>query len=134
MGKVIVGVGNPEGLPFSEAVVAGGFLFMSGLVGFGPDGKVVPGGIAAETEAIFREVKRLLALAGGTLEDVVKVNVYLADAAEFSSFNVAYRMHFPSAAPARISMSVHLTIDARVELDLIAYIGDPKERALAPDL
>ena len=124
MGRVIIGASNPEGLPLSEAVLAGGFLFISGLVGFDPEGKIVPGGIAAETEAIFREVKRLLSLAGATLEDVVKVNVYLADPAEFSGFNAAYREHFPSSAPARISMSVQLTIDARVELDLIAYVGD----------
>ena len=129
MEKTIIGGGNAEGLPFSEAVRAGGFLFLSGLVGFGPDGRIVPGGIAAETDAIMAEAKRLLALGDGSLADVVKVGVFLADADEFDSFNTAYRRHFPRSPPARISMSVRLTIDARVELDLIAYVGDGQARA-----
>jgi len=124
MGKTIIGGAGLEGLPLSEAVLAGGFLFLSGLVGFGSDGRIVPGGIAAETDAIFAHVQRLLALAGGTLQDVVKVNAYLSNAAEFEAFNAAYRAYFREAPPARISMSVQLTIDARVELDLIAFIGD----------
>lgn len=123
MGKAIIGAGNGEGLPLSEAVLAGGFLFLSGLVGFGANGRIVPGGIAAETTAIFAEVRRLLKLGGATLDDVVKVNVYLADASEFDSFNAAYRTYFTKAPPARISMQVGLTIEARVELDLIAYVG-----------
>ncbi len=132
MGKTIVGAGSAEGLPLSEAVSAGGFLFLSGLVGFGPDGRIVPGGISAETDAIMAEAKRLLALGRGSLRDVVKVSVLLADAGEFDSFNTAYRRHFPESPPARISMSVGLTIDARVELDLIAYVGDIPARAEAP--
>jgi enamine deaminase RidA (YjgF/YER057c/UK114 family) len=124
MGKQIIGGGNAEGLPISEAVRAGDFIFLSGLVGFGTDGQIVAGGVAAETHAIFAEVTRLLALGGATLDDVVKVNVYLADAGEFREFNTAYGLHLTRAPPARISMSVCLTIDARVELDLIAYIGD----------
>lgn len=124
MGKTIIAGGGAEGLPLSEAVLAGGFLFLSGLVGFGSDGRIVPGGIAAETDAIFVEVKRLLALAGATLNDIVKVNAYLTDAAEFDAFNSAYRVYFPHSPPARISMSVRLTIEARVELDLIAFVGE----------
>jgi 2-iminobutanoate/2-iminopropanoate deaminase len=124
LGKQIISAGGVEGLPLSEAVRAGGFVFLSGLVGFGHDGRIVPGGIAAETDAIFTEVRRLLGAAGATLDDVVKVNAYLTDAAEFDAFNAAYRVYFPQAPPARISMSVRLTIEARIELDLIAYVGD----------
>jgi 2-iminobutanoate/2-iminopropanoate deaminase len=123
MGRQVLGTGNPEGLPISEAVRAGDFVFLSGLVGFDPDGKIISGGIAAETHAILAEAKRLLALAGGGLDDLVKVNVYLADPAEFDEFNAAYRVHFPNSAPARISVSTRLTIDARVEIDFIAYVG-----------
>ena len=126
MGKQILGAGNSEDLPFSEAVRAGDFIFLSGLVGFGADGSIVPGGVTAETDAIFAQARRLLQLGGATLDDVVKVNVYLADADEFGSFNAAYRLHFPQSPPARISMSTRLTIDARLEIDLIAYVGDRK--------
>src|SRR5450631_1816869 len=117
MGKQVIGASGPNGLPLSEAVYAGGFLFLSGLVGFGSNGRIVQGGIVAETDAIFTEVQRLLALGGASLSDVVKVNVYLADGSEFESFNSAYRLYFPKSPPARISMSVGLTIEARVELD-----------------
>jgi 2-iminobutanoate/2-iminopropanoate deaminase len=54
----------------------------------------------------------------------VKVNVYLVEPEDFDCFNAAYRMHFPTAPPARISMCTRLTIDARLEIDLIAYVGD----------
>ena len=124
MGKTIVKGSGAEGLPFSEVVAAGGFVFLSGLVAFDSQGKIVSGGIGAETRTIFVDVHRLLALAGAGLDDVVKVNVYLADPADFDAFNEEYRRHFSDAPPARISVSVKLTIDARVELDLIAYVGD----------
>jgi 2-iminobutanoate/2-iminopropanoate deaminase len=78
MGKQILSSGNAEGLPFSEAVRAGDFIFLSGMVGFGADGGIVAGGVAAETDAIIAEARRLLQLADATLDDVVKVNVYLA--------------------------------------------------------
>jgi len=124
MGKTIVKGSGTEGLPLSEVVVAGGFVFLSGLVAFDSEGKIVSGGIGTETRTIFLEIRRLLALAGAGLDDVVKVNVYLADPADFDAFNAEYRRHFGNAPPARISLSVKLTIDARVELDLIAYVGD----------
>lgn len=124
MGKEIIGGGSVEGLPLSEAVRAGGFVFLSGLVAFGPDDKVVPGGIEAETRVVLDEAERLLTLAGATLDDVVKVNVYLTRPEDFDGFNRMYRVRFPRRPPARISMCVQLTIDARLELDMIAYIGD----------
>jgi enamine deaminase RidA (YjgF/YER057c/UK114 family) len=124
MGKQIVGGPHPEGLPISEAVAAGGFIFLSGLVGCDADGNVVQGGIEAETTAVLDEAQRLLGLAGATLADVVKVNVYLTRPGDFDKFNAVYRRRFGSKPPARISMCVQLTIDAALELDLIAYVGD----------
>lgn len=124
MRKQIIGGPHPEGLPVSEAVKAGDFVFLSGLVGFGADGTIVKGGIEAETSAVLNEAQRLLELAGATLADVVKVNVYLTRAADFDKFNAVYRQRFGSMPPARISMCVELTIDAAIEIDLIAYLGD----------
>jgi 2-iminobutanoate/2-iminopropanoate deaminase len=126
MGKHIVGGAHPEGLPISEAVSAGGFVFLSGLVGFDATGAIVKGGVQAETKSILDEAQRLLGLAGGELSDVVKVNVYLSRAEDFDAFNAVYRERFAKSPPARISMCVKLTIDALIELDLIAYTGDHK--------
>jgi 2-iminobutanoate/2-iminopropanoate deaminase len=114
---------NIEGLPISEAVRAGDFVFVSGMVGFGPDGQVVQGGIAAETDRIMVDLADLLKRAGATLKDVVKVNVYLADAADFHAFNQAYAVYFSTSPPARVSVVTDLTIEARVEMDFLAYIG-----------
>jgi 2-iminobutanoate/2-iminopropanoate deaminase len=88
MSKQILSAGNAEGLPFSEAVRAGDFIFLSGMVGFAADGRIVEGGVSAETDAILAEARRLLQLADATLDDVVKVNVYLSEPDDFDQFNV----------------------------------------------
>ena len=120
--QVISGIGT-EGLPLSEAVRAGDFVYISGMVGFGPDGKIVEGGIAAETDRIMADVADILKRAGATLRDIVKVNVYLRDAADFAAFNEAYAKYFREAPPARAGVVTALTIDARVEMEFVAYTG-----------
>lgn len=113
-----------EGLPLSDAVCAGDFVFVSGMVGFGPDGRIVEGGIAAETDRIMADAADVLKRAGASIKDIVKVNVYLVDAADFPAFNEAYAKYFPDARPARVSAVTALTISARVEMDFVAYTGD----------
>jgi len=126
MPKKIIAGANVEGLPLSEAVLAGDFLFVSGMVGFESDGSIVRGGVAAETDRIMEDLAGILKQAGASLADVVKTNVYLTDANDFSAFNEAYARYFPTKPPARIGVVVALTIEAKVELDFIAYI-DPEK-------
>lgn len=123
--KTIAGA-NVEGLPLSEAILAGDFLFVSGMVGFEGDGSIVRGGVAAETDRIMEDLTGILKQAGASLADVVKTNVYLTDANDFSAFNEAYARYFPTEPPARIGVVVALTIEAKVELDFIAYIDPDK--------
>lgn len=123
MAKQVISGSGMEGLPLSEAVRAGDFVFVSGMVGFGPDGKIVEGGIAAETDRIMADVADILKRAGATLADIVKVNICLTDAKEFGAFNKAYARYFRKDPPARVSLAASLTIDARVEMDFIAYTG-----------
>jgi 2-iminobutanoate/2-iminopropanoate deaminase len=115
---------NVEGLPLSEAVTAGEFIFVSGLVGFGPDGQIVSGGVAAETDRIMLDAKDILQRAGSSLTDIVKASVYLRHAGDFDAFNDAYARYFPACKPARVSLVADLTTDARVEIEFIAYVGD----------
>ena len=124
MVKHVIAGASAEGLPLSDAVRAGDFVFISGLVGFGPDGNIVEGGIAAETDRIMADAADILKRAGATLQDIVKVNVYLADAADFRLFNEAYSKYFTEAPPARAGVVTALTIAARVEIDFVAYTGD----------
>lgn len=112
---------GPFNLPYSRVVRAGDFVFVSGQIGVGLDGKIVPGGIEAETRRALERVGEALALAGCTLADVVKATAYLSDAKDFSKFNEAYAEFFPENAPARTSVAAPLVIDAKIELDMIAY-------------
>jgi len=113
-----------EGLPLSEAVRAGDFLFVSGMCGFEADGSIVTGGVAAETDRIMEGLKAILDHAGGDFERIVKVSAFLTDATDFDAFNAAYAAWFPGGKPARIGIVAGMTIDARVEMDFIAYLGD----------
>ncbi len=124
MKRTTINVQNSEGLPLSDAVRFGDLLFVSGMVGMDAAGKVVVGGIAAETRQTFRNIAAVLAAAGASLSDVIKVNVILTRAEDFADFNAAYREIFPIDPPARVSMVAGLTIDARVEIDVVA--GLPK--------
>jgi reactive intermediate/imine deaminase len=108
-------------VPLSPAVRAGDFVFVSGQVPVGADGKVVPGGIQAETRAVLENVRAALALVGCTLEDVVKTTVWLRDRDDFPAFNAAYREFFPKDPPARSTAESRLMIDIAVEIEAIAY-------------
>ncbi|MDR2113526.1 MAG: RidA family protein, partial [Candidatus Accumulibacter sp.] len=106
--------------PFSPATRAGDFVFVSGQVAVGDDGEVVAGGIEAQTRQVFRNVEKALALAGCTLEDVCKANVWLDDARDFGSFNRVYMECFGSHRPARSTVESRLVTDVKVEMDVIA--------------
>jgi 2-iminobutanoate/2-iminopropanoate deaminase len=126
--RTTINVQNPEGLPLSDAVRFGDLLFVSGMVGIDDEGKVVEGGVAAETRQAFGNIAAVLAAAGATLNDVLKINVILTEAEDFAAFNAAYREIFPSDPPARVSMVAGLTIDARVEIDVVAGVPESLSR------
>lgn len=108
-------------VPLSPAVRAGDFVYVSGQVPFGADGIVVAGGIEAQTRQTLENVKAALALAGCTMDQVVKTFAILADAREFGAFNKVYGSYFPSEPPARTTVEARLMIDIKVEIEAIAY-------------
>ncbi|WP_027061344.1 RidA family protein [Mesorhizobium loti] len=112
---------NVEGLTISEAVRAGDFVFLSGLAGFGPDGEIVSGGVAAETDRIMLEVKDILQRASLRLSDIVRINVYLQEATDAHEFNTAYAKYFPGSKPARTATVAELLNGGLVELEVVAY-------------
>jgi reactive intermediate/imine deaminase len=107
--------------PLSPAVRAGDFVFVSGSVPTDDQGQVVPGGIEAQTRQVFKRLREALALAGCTLQDVAKVNVWLDDPRDFGSFNRVYMECFGEHRPARSTVQSRLMIDAKVEIDVTAY-------------
>jgi 2-iminobutanoate/2-iminopropanoate deaminase len=110
-------------LPFSDAVRAGEFLFLSGQIGNVP-GKLelVPGGIGPEATQSLEHIKAILERNGSSLDAVVKCTVFLADIREWPTFNAIYRTYFPHHFPARSALAASgLALGARVELECLAY-------------
>lgn len=108
-------------LPFSPAIRAGDFVYVSGQVAFDAAGELVAGGIIPQTRQTIENMRKILEQAGCTLDDVIKCNVWLADARDFSSFNKVYASHFTKIPPARSTVQSPMMIDAKVEIDCIAY-------------
>ena len=82
---------NTEGLPLSDAVRFGDLIFVSGMVAFDEKGAIVQGGIAAETRQTFRNIEQVLAKAGSSLGDILKVNIILTDAADFDEDDIHFQ-------------------------------------------
>lgn len=119
-GAVTTGAGG-RALPFSKAVRAGDFVFVSGQVPMGPDGEIVAGGIVEQARRTLDNVKAVLELAGCGMKDVVKATVWLADPRDFWSFNRVYGEYFAEAMPARSCVRADLMVDAKVEVEVVAY-------------
>jgi 2-iminobutanoate/2-iminopropanoate deaminase len=107
--------------PFSQAIEVGGFLYFSGQVGQDPaTGKVVEGGIVAETERVFRNLAVVLKAAGRSFDHVARAGVYLTSMSDFGAMNGIYAKHFSQPFPARTTIAVAaLPLGACVEIDLV---------------
>ena len=114
--------GPPAG-PFSAAVLgAGDSVYLSGQVGDDPaTGRLVDGGVAAQTEQALRNLSAVLQAAGRSMDDVVRVGVYLPDMGDFATMNEVYARWFEPPYPARTTIGVAaLPLGAAVEIDLVA--------------
>ena len=110
---------------FCHAVVAGDYVFVSGTLGTKPNSmELVPGGTGPETTQALRHIETILKACGASLNDVVKVNVFLVDIKTFSEMNTAYLAVMGADPPARITVGrAELALGASVEIDCIAYKG-----------
>lgn len=110
--------------PYSQGVVAGCFLFISGQIPLDPvSGAVVEGDFKDKVRRVLDNVKAVVEAAGGSLRDVVKVTVYLRDMSLFQDFNSVYQEYFPEDPPARAVVGVSsLPRGVDVEVEAIAYI------------
>ena len=112
--------------PYSQAIKAGGFVFVSGQIPIDPQtGQFVPGGIAEQTEQVLKNLSAVLEAAGSSLDRVVKTTVFLADMKEFSGMNEVYATFFSSPPPARATVAAAgLPRDARVEIEAVALASE----------
>ena len=108
--------------PYSQAVKANGFVFVSGQIAFDPATQQLTGGdIKQQTERVLENLKAIVTAAGSSFEKVVKCTVFLADMNEFAAMNEVYGKYFAAAPPARSTVQVaRLPRDVRVEIDVIA--------------
>ena len=108
--------------PYSQAIVAGDYIFTAGQVGMDPGTtNLVPGGIAEQTERVLLNLTGVLEAAGSNLQHVVKTTVFLIDMADFTTMNGIYEKHFGSHRPARSTVAVaQLPKNARVEIEVVA--------------
>lgn len=106
-------------LPFSKTRRVGSTVYLSGEIGFGPDG-TVPEGVEAQTRNIFARLTATLEAEGMTLANVVSATCFLTEVEDFATFNKVYAEHFSDPLPVRTTVRCDLMIDAKVEITVIA--------------
>jgi reactive intermediate/imine deaminase len=107
--------------PFSKAVRAGGFLFLSGVLPMNAQAQIIQGDIQTQTRAVLERVAVVLDECGSRMADVVRVTVWLADLQDFGAFNEEYKKHFPDGLPSRSCVQAVLYQGARVEIEVQAF-------------
>jgi len=108
--------------PYSQAVKAGKFLFVSGQLPIDPnEGKIMAADVASQTRQVMENIKAILGAAGYTMKDVVSTVVYLSSMALFDQFNMEYAKYFATDFPARATVACELKTAALVEVSVVAY-------------
>ncbi|KAF9451413.1 YjgF-like protein, partial [Macrolepiota fuliginosa MF-IS2] len=122
--KVFTPEANPPLPVYSQAITSKGFVFVSGNIGCDRDLKVYEGGVKVETRAALENIKKVLKAAGTTLDNVIKVNIFISDFEDFQSMNEVYKEYFdPQQMPARTCVQVAvLPLKAAVEIECIATL------------
>ena len=114
-----------QGAPYSQAIKAGGFVFVSGQLSLRPgDKELSAGDIGAQTEQVFANLRAILEESGSSLDDLVKTTVFLQNLDDFQGMNSVYAKHVGEVPPARSTVEVaKLPSGALVEIEAIAAVG-----------
>jgi 2-iminobutanoate/2-iminopropanoate deaminase len=124
--KIIKTADAPQAIgPYSQAVEAGAFVFVSGQIPIDPgSGNVVPGDIKAQTRQVMENAKAILSAAGCGMSQVVKATIYLRNLGDFAVMNEIYGGYFSSDPPARATVEVsRLPKEVTIEMDFTAWKG-----------
>ena len=126
MGRAVISTDNaPAAIgPYSQAIVANGFVFVSGQIPIDPaTGQIEPGGIAEQAKRVLENLKAVLEAAGSSLADVVKTTIYITDLSNFAVVNEVYGGYFEIDPPARATVEVcRLPKDALIEIEAVAAL------------
>jgi 2-iminobutanoate/2-iminopropanoate deaminase len=126
MKRIVTTSGAPKPVgPYSQAVSAGGLVFLSGQGPLDPaTNRLVDGDTAAQTERVLENLKAVLEASGSSLARVVKTTVFLKDLNDFKKMNEVYARYFPAEPPARATVeAARLPLDTLVEIDAIAVVS-----------
>jgi len=115
---------SPLPAPFSKAVRAGGFLFLSGVLPMDAHANIVEGDIRTQTRAVMDRIALTLSELGASMADVVRATIWLSDLEGFSGFNEEYKTHFPQGMPSRSTVQATLYKGAKVEIEVQAWVGN----------
>jgi 2-iminobutanoate/2-iminopropanoate deaminase len=113
-----------QGAPYSQAIIANGFVFVAGQLGLEPGSSdVVPGGIGPQTERVFANLNAILEAAGSSLDQIVKTTVFLRNLDDFTGMNEVYASKIGGTPPARSTVEIgRLPAGALVEIEAIALV------------
>ncbi|HYV06825.1 MAG TPA: Rid family detoxifying hydrolase [Blastocatellia bacterium] len=122
--KVLTNKAPIPGGPLSQAIIAGNTIYVAGQVPTDPTtGKMVSGGIEEQAARVLENIKAILEAAGASMDDVVKVNVYMADLGDFAKMNEVYKRYFKEDYPARATVGVKLLGTMQIEIECTAVKG-----------
>ena len=110
--------------PYSQAIVAGGFVFCSGMAGIDPATGTIPDGIEAQTEQALVNLAAVLAEAGASMDDIVKTTIFYDDVEDFGRLNEVYARHMPDPPPAR-SAPANVTLPRNLLISIEAIAALP---------
>jgi 2-iminobutanoate/2-iminopropanoate deaminase len=111
--------------PYSQAILIDGILYTSGQIALTPEGELIQEGVAEQTRQVLNNLSAVLEAAGGTLRDVIKTTIFLADMGDFATVNEVYAEFFGEHKPARSTVAVKtLPKEVLVEIDCIAKPGE----------
>jgi len=123
--KIVHSDAAPKAIgPYSQGILSNGVFYSSGQIPLKADGSLVEGGIEAQAEQVFANLRAVLAAAGSSLDKVIKATVFVKDLGQFAALNTVYEQAFGSHKPARSTVEVaRLPRDVLVEIEVIAKAG-----------
>jgi reactive intermediate/imine deaminase len=131
--KRVVTAGAPPIGPYSPAVVADGLVYVSGLLGTGPDGQMVGPDVASQTRRILERMGEILKASGSSMAQVVSTSVFIKNPGDFAAMNEAYRPFFATEAPTRTTVASDLLNGALVEIAAVAVLNGAPRETMHPD-
>ncbi len=122
--RVVETVDAPKAIgPYSQGIVANGFVFTAGQIGTDPKTGTLVEGIEAQTEQVLKNLAAVLKASGSSMDDIVKATVFLADMNDFAKMNAVYAKYFEAPFPARSTVQVaRLPRDAKIEIEVMAVL------------